>query len=167
MAAEESPETGQPFDVQLIRQLLKLMSAHDLNEIDLSHGDRRVRLRRGGRGTGPTVPMAMPPIIAPTPASTPTPNPLSAPAPKAPEKKLLEIKSEAIGTFYSKPNPDAEPYVKVGSRVTAATVVGLIEAMKLFNEIQAGVSGVIAEVCIENQQPVEFGTVLFKVDPAG
>lgn len=165
MAADEAPETGQPFDVQLIRQLLKLMSAHDLSEIDLSHGDRRVRLRRGPHGVQPAMPVMPAPAMPAAPTSSAAST--AAPTPKAPDKKLIEIKSEAIGTFYSKPNPDAEPYVKAGSRVTPATVVGLIEAMKLFNEIQAGVSGVIAETCIENQQPVEFGTVLFKVDPAG
>lgn len=166
VAADDAPETGQPFDVQLIRQLLKLMSAHDLSEVDLSHGDRRVRLRRGQHGAANSPTMVAAPSIAPAPAA-PAPAALPVAAPKPPEKKLLEIKSEAIGTFYSKPNPDADSYVKVGSRITVATVVGLIEAMKLFNEIQAGVAGVIVEVCIDNQQPVEFGTVLFRVDPAG
>jgi acetyl-CoA carboxylase biotin carboxyl carrier protein len=167
VAAEDSPETGQPFDVQLIRQLLKLMSAHDLSEVDLSHGDRRVRLRRGPRGSATSMPSTMPaPVLQATPALAPAP-PQPAAAPKAPDRKLIEIKSEAIGTFYAKPNPDAESYVKVGSRITPSTVIGLIEAMKLFNEIQAGVSGTIAEICVENQQAVEFGTVLFRVDPAG
>jgi acetyl-CoA carboxylase biotin carboxyl carrier protein len=167
VAAEDTSESGQPFDVQLVRQLLKLMSAHDLSEIDLRQGDQRVRLRRGAKASFQAVPMAAAPMMAaPMPAAAP--QAAAAPAaPKAPDKKLLEIKSEAIGTFYSRPNPDSDTYVKVGSKVNASTVIGLIEAMKLFNEIQAGVSGVIAEVCVENQQPVEFGTVLFRVDPAG
>jgi acetyl-CoA carboxylase biotin carboxyl carrier protein len=78
---------------------------------------------------------------------------------------LLEIKSPTPGTFYASPKPDAEPFVKVGSRVHKDTVVCLIEAMKVFNEITADVEGVIVEVLVQNQQPVEYGQVLFKVDP--
>jgi acetyl-CoA carboxylase biotin carboxyl carrier protein len=78
----------------------------------------------------------------------------------------VEIKSPTPGTFYTAPNPGADPYVRVGSRVNPNTVVGLIEAMKLFNEIPADCSGVIVEVVVENGQPVEFGQVLFRVDPS-
>jgi acetyl-CoA carboxylase biotin carboxyl carrier protein len=78
---------------------------------------------------------------------------------------LHEIKAETPGTFYAAANPGAEPYVRVGSRVTPTTVVGLIEAMKLFNEVAAGCSGVVAEILVENQQPVEYDQVLFRVDP--
>jgi acetyl-CoA carboxylase biotin carboxyl carrier protein len=77
------------------------------------------------------------------------------------------IKSPTPGTFYSSPSPDAEPFVRIGSRVTPTTVVCVIEAMKIFNEIQAECSGVITEISVENQQPVEYGQVLFKVDPTG
>jgi acetyl-CoA carboxylase biotin carboxyl carrier protein len=80
-------------------------------------------------------------------------------------KTLTPIKSPTPGTFYSSSSPDAEPFVRVGSRVTPTTVVCLIEAMKIFNEITADCSGVITEICVENQQPVEYGQVLFKVDP--
>jgi acetyl-CoA carboxylase biotin carboxyl carrier protein len=71
-----------------------------------------------------------------------------------------------VGTFYSRATPDTEPYVKVGGRVTPATVVGLVEAMKLYNDVQAGCAGVIAEILVENQQPVEYDQVLFRVDPS-
>jgi acetyl-CoA carboxylase biotin carboxyl carrier protein len=80
---------------------------------------------------------------------------------------LLEIKSPMVGTFYPAPEPGAQPYVKVGSRVHVGQVVCIIEAMKIMNEIESEVGGVIKEVCVQNAQPVEFGQVLFRVDPNG
>jgi acetyl-CoA carboxylase biotin carboxyl carrier protein len=91
---------------------------------------------------------------------------LSAPAP-GPASSLKEIKSPMVGTFYRAPEPGAEPYVKVGSRVAAGQTVCIIEAMKIMNEIEAEVAGVVKEVLAEDAQPVEFGTVLFRVDPNG
>ena len=80
---------------------------------------------------------------------------------------MYEIKSPTPGTFYAAPKEDAEPYVKVGSKVNAETVVCLIEAMKVFNDIKAEVNGVIAEILVQNAQPVEYNTVLFRVDTSG
>ncbi len=91
--------------------------------------------------------------------------PGSAPPPAA--LSLLEIKSPMVGTFYSAPDPGAEPYVKVGTRVSPGQMVCIIEAMKIMNEIESEVQGVIREVCVENAQPVEFGQTLFRVDPHG
>jgi acetyl-CoA carboxylase biotin carboxyl carrier protein len=88
-------------------------------------------------------------------------------SPPQPQKKLIEIKSPTPGTFYARPNPDADPFVKAGSRVEPKTVVCLIEAMKLYTEIQAECTGVITEILVENAQPVEFDQVLFRVDPTG
>jgi acetyl-CoA carboxylase biotin carboxyl carrier protein len=79
----------------------------------------------------------------------------------------MEIKSPTVGVFYAQREPGSPPFVTVGSRVTPTTVVGLIEAMKVYSDIQAGCSGVIAEVCVENKEPVEYNTVLFRVDPSG
>jgi acetyl-CoA carboxylase biotin carboxyl carrier protein len=163
MAADEAKNAGGPFDVPTIRLLAQLMSRHDLSEIDLRDGEKRLRLLRGVRVVAPA---PHPGAYAPgSPALPPVPAPQASPAAEKPTKHLLEIKSELVGTFYARPNPDAEPYVRVGSRVTPPTVVGLIEAMKLYNDVQAGCSGVIAEILVENQQPVEFGQVLFRVDP--
>src|SRR5262249_30559058 len=143
-----------------------LMSRHDLSEVDLREGDVRIRLRRGPRGVVvPATPV--PPTAVPAPPSPATP----AAAPPAdtakPARPLSLIKSPAPGTFYAAASPEAEPFVKVGSRVAPDTVVCIIEAMKLFNEIQAECSGIITEILVENQQPVEYGQVLFKVDPTG
>jgi len=85
----------------------------------------------------------------------------------APVPALKEIKSPMVGTWYKSPEPGADPYVKVGSRVTAGQTVCIIEAMKIMNEIEAEITGVIREVCVEDAQPVEFGQVLFRVDPNG
>jgi acetyl-CoA carboxylase biotin carboxyl carrier protein len=169
MAADDGAKGPGPFDVRTIKELVGLMSRHDLSEIDLTEGPARIRLRRGPRGA---VTVAAP-VAAPAPAPGPTPaaQPAAAPAGNAeaarPAKNPVPIKSPTPGTFYTAPTPDADPFVRVGSRVTPTTVVCVIEAMKIFNEITADCSGVVTEVCVENQQPVEYGQVLFKVDPAG
>jgi acetyl-CoA carboxylase biotin carboxyl carrier protein len=165
--ADEVSNIPSPFDVRTIRYLVRLMSRHDLHEIDLREGDLRIRLRRGARKVSvlsnavPQVPVAaVPAPVAVAPAVAPTAEA------SAPAKALHPIKSPTPGTFYTASSPDAEPFVKVGSRVTPSTVVCIIEAMKIFNEITADCTGVIAEVLAENQQPVEYGQVLFKVDPS-
>lgn len=91
----------------------------------------------------------------------------SSPQASAPGPQLSEIKSPMVGTFYQSPEPAAQPYVKVGSRVNVGQVVCIIEAMKIMNEIESEVSGVVREVVAQNAQPVEFGQVLFRVDPHG
>lgn len=164
----KSPAPG-PFDVRTVKQLVGLMAQNDLSEIELRDGAQRLRIRRGATHTvvsGLTpAPMVMPAAAPAAPAATPSKNDAPAPAAK-PAKNLLEIKSETVGTFYAKPNPDAQPFVSIGSRVNPNTVVCLIEAMKIYNEIQAGVAGTVTEILVENGQPVEFGQVLFRVDPS-
>jgi acetyl-CoA carboxylase biotin carboxyl carrier protein len=153
-------EQPRPFDVRTIRYLVELMGRQDLSEIDLQEGDRRIRLRRGARAA----PAAAP--AAPAPAHEPAPRPAPAPAAaEAPAKKLVEIRSPTIGTFYAQREPGAPPFVTVGSRVKPDTVVCLIEAMKVYNEIAAGCSGVVAEVLVNDKDFVEYNTVLFRVDP--
>ena len=165
MADEVSKGPG-PFDVKTIKQLIALMSQHDLNEIDLYEGEQRIRLRRGlfkSTALPPSLPAA-PAFVQPSPppsSASPVPEPVKA------GKPLTPIKSPTPGTFYSSSKPGAEPYVKAGSRVTPTTVVCMIEAMKIFNEITADCTGIITEVLAENQQPVEYGQVLFQVDATG
>lgn len=159
------PTSPGPFDVRTVKNLVALMASHDLAEIDLRDGMQRLRIRRGGAQTVVTAAPALPTpaYAAPAPATAvkaaDTP-----PSAAVPGKKYLEIKSESVGTFYSKPSPDAAPFVSVGSKVTPTTVVCTLEAMKLFSEVQAGLAGTIVEVCVENQSPVEFGQVLFRVE---
>ena len=105
------------------------------------------------------------PAASPAAASSGGAQPASPAAPSGPQ--LLEIKSPMVGTFYQSPEPAAQPYVKVGSRVNVGQVVCIIEAMKIMNEIESEVAGVVREVTAQNAQPVEFGQVLFRVDPHG
>jgi len=144
------------------------MRRHDLTEIDLRDGNQRICLRRGGiplTASG-VAPVTLAPVAAPPPpATTSTANQPTAEA--GPAKKLIEIRSEAVGTFYARPKPDAAPYVTKGSRVTPITVICQIEAMKTFTEVTADCSGVIADILVENQQPVDYNQVLFLVDPTG
>lgn len=171
MAESQSPNPG-PFDVKTVKELIELMDKFDLSEVDLNDGDQRIRLRRGGKiaTAVSTLPNLIPqPITAPTTVASTSiansPTPPTASNPTAPsEKKYLEIKSELVGTFYSRPAPDKEPFVKVGTKVTPDTVVCTVEAMKIFNSITAKVSGTIAEILVKDGQFVEYDQVLFKVD---
>jgi acetyl-CoA carboxylase biotin carboxyl carrier protein len=165
-----SDDRSEPFDLQSLKVLAALMSRHDLSELDVSDGQRRIRLRRGPRPVAlPTVglPPTLPPIPHPTsPLSAVAATPAAA-APEKPARQLLEIKSTMVGTFYNREKPEAAPYVSLGSRVGPRTIVGQLEAMKLYNEVYAECSGVIAEAVAENGQFVEYGQVLFRVDPTG
>ncbi len=179
----DKQETPRPFDVRTVEYLLKLMSEHELSEVDLREGDQRIRLRKGPLSnplppyTGPFLPSPMVPapgtvppaeyrsVVAPTaPSVSPDPPATSAAPSVATSRKIHEIRSPMVGTFYSKPKPDKPDYVSVGSRVSPNTVVCQIEAMKLFNEITADCSGTIVEVCVKNGDFVEYNQVLFRVE---
>jgi acetyl-CoA carboxylase biotin carboxyl carrier protein len=133
---------------------------------------RGIVITRNGYGGAPPPVYQMPAPLAPAPAA-PHGEPhretarAETPAPAAASSSLKEIKSPMVGTYYKAPEPGAESYVKVGSRVAAGQTVCIIEAMKIMNEIEAEISGVVREICVEDTQPVEFGTVLFRVDPNG
>jgi acetyl-CoA carboxylase biotin carboxyl carrier protein len=132
---------------------------------------------KGWFGTGVVItrtsltPVYAPPLAVAAPAASAPAAPAEAEAREAPRPAaapaLKEIKSPMVGTYYKAPEPGADPYVKVGSRVTSGQTVCIIEAMKIMNEIEAEITGVIREVCVEDAQPVEFGQVLFRVDPNG
>jgi acetyl-CoA carboxylase biotin carboxyl carrier protein len=147
----------------MVKRLALLMSKHDLSEIDWRDGELHVRLRRGARFKGVPMVGTAPAVAAPA-AEAAASAARSDSAPEPPAKKLHEIKSPTVGTFYAQEKPGAPPFVTVGTRVTPDKVVCQIEAMKIFNEVLAECSGVIAEILVENKQPVEFGTVLFRVD---
>ncbi|HSE68470.1 MAG TPA: acetyl-CoA carboxylase biotin carboxyl carrier protein, partial [Gemmatimonadales bacterium] len=123
--------------------------------------------RTGNHAVQVSAPMAMPMAMAATPGPVTATAAASHAPTAAAAAALKEIKSPMVGTFYRAPEPGAEPYVKVGSRVSAGQTVCIIEAMKIMNEIEAEVTGVVKEVCLEDASPVEFGTVLYRVDPNG
>ncbi|HET6575620.1 MAG TPA: acetyl-CoA carboxylase biotin carboxyl carrier protein [Fimbriiglobus sp.] len=160
MATDPNPGARRPFDVQTIEHLIGLMAQHDLTEIALREGEQTIRLRKAG----PAPVLAYPPP-AHYPASLPANPGTNTPGPAA-DTKYHEIKSEMVGTFYSRPKPDKNDFVKVGAKLKPDTTVCLIEAMKIFNEIKADVAGTVAEVCVANGDPVDFGQVLFRVDPS-
>jgi acetyl-CoA carboxylase biotin carboxyl carrier protein len=149
---KESPELGA---IEVRRGLLGGWSS--IRVTKAGHG---TNAGAGGGGEQRVVVAQVPaaPLGGGAPAGAPG-------APGAPKAQLVEIKSPMVGTFYSAPEPGAPPYVKVGSRVAVGQVVCIIEAMKIMNEIEAEVSGLVREVCVENAQPVEFGQPLFRVDP--
>jgi acetyl-CoA carboxylase biotin carboxyl carrier protein len=159
---DEKQDTPRPFDVKTVEYLLRLMSEHELSEIDLKEADQRIRLRKGS-----TFPTHFAPVpVAPAHPGHPVPPATAGPAlTHPPAKKYHEIKSEFPGTFYTRPLPDKPEFVTVGSRVTPDTTVCIVMAMKVNNEIKAAVAGTIAEVCLPNESGVEYGTVLFRVDP--
>jgi acetyl-CoA carboxylase biotin carboxyl carrier protein len=145
------------FDINKLRELIELMQDHELNEVDLKQADKRIRMRRGGEMP---VAYAQPPIVASAGGAAPA----AAGAPEQPDNAVY-ILSEAVGTFYSKSKPDKPPFVKVGDTVSEDTIVCLIEAMKMFNEVTAGVSGKIVEVMVKDGESVDHGKPLFRIEP--
>jgi acetyl-CoA carboxylase biotin carboxyl carrier protein len=155
-------------DLKDIKAIIDLMKKNSVTEFELEKQDFKVRLKRGNGGVsmgGDDAPMVT--YVQPVPAALPAmAAAAAAPAAPAPVATLeQEIKSPMIGTFYRAPSPEAGHYVEVGSEVHPETVVCIIEAMKVMNEIKAEARGVITQVLVENAKPVEFGQPLFKIRP--
>lgn len=158
-------------DLKTIRQLVKLMVDNDLTEVDLEQEGEKIRLKR--RTGAPEVQyVAAPTAAAPPAAPAPSAEPASADAPPAAKAEadadagLVPIPSPMVGTFYSAPSPDADPYIKPGDSVSRDSVVCIIEAMKVFNEIKAEASGTVQKILVESGQSVEFGQPLFLIKPS-
>ena len=153
-------------DLQKINELIEIMKKNDLVEVQISHGDDKILLKRSGpqQPAVTAVPMAAPNIPA-GPDAAQSPAPATEPSAGQQEEDLVEIKSPIVGTFYVAPSADSEPFVELGSTVNSQTVVCIIEAMKVMNEIKAETSGTITEVVATNGQAVEYGQVLFKAKP--
>jgi acetyl-CoA carboxylase biotin carboxyl carrier protein len=156
---------SEVFSTEKIRELLELMKEYDLSEIDLMNADQQIRLARGGSQVPMMVssPIAAPQVAMP-PATATSVEGSGATGGAADGPHIQVIKSPMVGTFYSRPKPDASDFVKVGSKVSADTVVCIVEAMKVFNEIPAELSGTIVEVLVQNEEAVDFNRPLFKVD---
>jgi acetyl-CoA carboxylase biotin carboxyl carrier protein len=151
----------EPKDIKEIKTIIDLMKKNDLSVLEIEKEGFRIKVQRGPSGQAievAPIPTAVPPKAAVTPTEA------AAGLPKAIETvPLREIVSPMVGTFYRAVSPDASPFVDVGKTITEETVVCIIEAMKVMNEIKAETSGVIAEVVAENGKPVQFGQALFKV----
>jgi acetyl-CoA carboxylase biotin carboxyl carrier protein len=150
------------MDIRKIRRLIQLLEGSDINEIEISEGEDSVRISRG--------------TPAPPPAAQPPAQPAAPPAPAADsgtgqeaaeEEEGVLVTSPMVGTFYRAPTPESEPFVREGDRVSSGDTVCIIEAMKLFNEIEAECSGVVKRILAENAQPVEYGEGLLLIDPDG
>jgi acetyl-CoA carboxylase biotin carboxyl carrier protein len=156
---------GDIFDVRKIRRLVELMNDHELSEIDLRQADQRIRIRKGPEGS-PMV-YAAPQMAAPQPmhhAAAAAGQGGAAAPPPAEALNLHVIKSPMVGTYYSSSKPENPAFVKPGDSIGPETVVCIIEAMKVFNEIPAECTGRIVATLVENGDAVEFGQPLFKVD---
>lgn len=150
------------MELKDIEAIIELMRKNDLSVFEMEKEGFKLKLQRGPNGQ----PLITAPIaLSPSLTSVAPPASETAPAPNTPAEtaQLGEIVSPMVGTFYRAPSPEAPPFVDVGKTVNEDTVVGIIEAMKVMNEIKAETSGVIAEVVAENGKPVQFGQVLFRV----
>jgi acetyl-CoA carboxylase biotin carboxyl carrier protein len=154
------------IDFKFLEKLLDLLNRSDAHTIEIRKWGRTVRVSKGGSGigvetTGPTG------TTGGGPGATPV-APVAPVAPvESPKPSLVDIKSPMVGTFYAQPEPGADPYVRVGSRIKPGQTLCIIEAMKIMNPLDAEVAGLIREIAVQDAQPVEFGQVLFRVDPHG
>lgn len=157
------------IDIKDVRRLVDLLrDSPEVGSIEVKglFGSGVVVTRTAGTGVAPML-VAQAPAMPLAPVAGSGPEAAAAPAPAPAGPPLKEIKSPMVGTFYASPEPGAEAYVRAGARVSAGQTVCIVEAMKIMNEIEAEFGGVIREVCVEDAQPVEYGQVLFRVDPNG
>lgn len=150
-----------------IRQLIGLVQESSIAELEVTHGEERIRIVRQHQqqtviagqmasGSGPAAQPATAPVVSDAPAAA---------APPKAESGLHDVKAPMVGTFYRAPAPDAPPYVEVGARVTEGQIVCIVEAMKLMNEIPADRGGTVVEILVQNAQPVEYGQALVRIKP--
>ncbi|MEI8175693.1 MAG: acetyl-CoA carboxylase biotin carboxyl carrier protein [Candidatus Omnitrophota bacterium] len=152
------------MNLKEIKELIELMDENDLTELEIEKEGMKIRLKRFREGKVEQRIEMIPANYMPAPAAT-----TAAPAaqkPEEPVKKYIEIKAPMVGTFYEAPSPDSAAYVQVGQDITPGQVLCIIEAMKLMNEIKSEIKGKIVEKLVDNAQPIEYGQVLFLVDPA-
>jgi len=155
-AKKAKPPPAEPKRSAILRELqdiIDLMIANNVTEVNVQRGGRKIFLRRGFGEAGAGSAAAASGAAAP-------------PDWAAGAEELTEITSPMVGTFYAAPGPDSDPYASLGAHVNEETVVCIVEAMKVMNEIKADCNGRIAEICVKNAQPVEFGQVLFRVRPS-
>jgi acetyl-CoA carboxylase biotin carboxyl carrier protein len=154
------------MDLSYVKKLIKLVSENDIDEVEIEEEGKKVRVAKSPTRHAPV-------IAAPVPAPAPIPVAVSAPAPALPAAapaapalptNVHEIRSPIVGTFYRSPAPDAAPFVDVGTSVSQGTVLCIVEAMKLMNEIESDVSGKVVKILVENGQPVEYDQTLFLVE---
>jgi acetyl-CoA carboxylase biotin carboxyl carrier protein len=166
------------IDLRYVKKLVEMLDESSVDSIEIST-DKGMKIRiskspqqRGAVQVAPSMPI---PTLIPAPMADARSTPAAGmpsvqeepPKAEAPKSKLLEVKSPMVGTFYRSPEPGANPYVTEGSRIEKGQILCIIEAMKIMNEIESEFSGVVREVQVEDAHPVEYGQVLFRIDPNG
>ena len=157
------------MDIRKVKKLIELLDESGIAEIEITEGEEAVRISRYPQGAA-AVPMAPAPghhVVAPAPAAAPAPSAAAesaAPAPAEKEEDGFAVKAPMVGTFYAAASPGAAPYVQVGDRVKEGDTLCIIEAMKMMNQIEADVSGVIKSIRVQNGEAVEYGQTLLVID---
>jgi len=169
------------IDLRYVKKLIEMMDGSSVDSVEItSDKGMKIRISKTPQQRGPVqipTPVPMPALL---PAAVPTPSRMTPadgtaavseseapPRAEAPKTKLLEVKSPMVGTFYGAPEPGAKPYVAIGSRIAKGQILCIIEAMKIMNEIESEVAGMVTEVLAEDATPVEYGQALFRIDPNG
>jgi acetyl-CoA carboxylase biotin carboxyl carrier protein len=159
------------IDLEFVEKLIRSMDESSLDSIEIERGGTRIRLAKSppvaaavvGSAPAPVAPAPVAPAPAPAPAN-PLPEAAAPTAPAAGED-WIEVTSPMVGTFYRAPSPGSDPFTDVGQRISRGQTLCIIEAMKLMNELEAEVEGTVREILVENGEPVEYGQVLFRVEP--
>jgi acetyl-CoA carboxylase biotin carboxyl carrier protein len=157
------------IDLDFLRGLIAAVDESGIDSLEIARGGTRIRINKTPAATVVSAPAGTAAPVVEYAASAPAPAPVpaaetAAPAPLA-RGNLVEIKSPMVGTFYRAPSPEAPAYVEVGTRVSRGQTLCILEAMKLMNELESEASGTIREICVENGEPVEYGQVLFRIEP--
>lgn len=164
------------IDLEFLEALVRLLDESSLDRLEIDREGTRIRLAKSPKDRGAGIAA---PVVSVLPAASAPPAPVDAAVPAAPvdsaagpasaelpSANLVDVASPMVGTFYRAPSPEAPAYVEVGATVAAGDVLCVIEAMKLMNELECEVSGRIVEICADNAEPVDYGQLLFRVDPA-
>ncbi|MGB5510501.1 MAG: acetyl-CoA carboxylase biotin carboxyl carrier protein [Woeseiaceae bacterium] len=149
------------MDIRKVKKLIELLDESGIAEIEITEGDDSVRISRYSP-SGPAAPVATH-LAPPAPSAAPA-QAAAAPAPAEPVEEGIEVKAPMVGTYYAASSPGAAPYVQVGDRVSEGDTICIIEAMKMMNQIEAEVSGVVKSIRLQNGEPVEYGQTLFVID---
>ncbi|MFL5610911.1 MAG: acetyl-CoA carboxylase biotin carboxyl carrier protein [Gemmatimonadaceae bacterium] len=163
------------MDLRYVKKLVEMLDESSVDSIEISSDKgMKIRISKTPQQRGAvqmTAPMAMPALLPPAAAPAPAveTGAAAAEAPRAepPKPKYLEVKSPMVGTYYGAPEPGAKPYLTVGDRIGKGQILCIIEAMKIMNEIESEFDGVVKEILAQNAHPVEYGQVLFRIDPNG
>jgi acetyl-CoA carboxylase biotin carboxyl carrier protein len=164
------------IDLRYVKKLIEMLDGSSVDSVEISTDKgMKIRISKSPHNRGAVqiqTPVPAPALMAPapgrlTPSEGSTVIEAEPPKVEAPKSNLLEVKSPMVGTYYSQPEPGSKPYVTVGTQIAKRQVLCIIEAMKIMNEIESEFDGVVKEICVQDAHPVEYGQVLFRIDPNG